>query len=126
MEQIRDAKGSVRRYAIDLTVNGDPRTVVVKANTLLVNVLRDQLGLTGTKRGCELGDCGSCTVLLDGEPVDSCLVLALEADGCERRHRGRGGAKQPTGRGAAGVLRSTPPYSAASAFPAWSFRPRPF
>jgi carbon-monoxide dehydrogenase small subunit len=83
MEQIRDAKGSVRRYAIDLTVNGDPRTVVVKANTLLVNVLRDHLSLTGTKRGCELGDCGSCTVLLDGEPVDSCLVLALEADGCD-------------------------------------------
>ncbi len=83
MEDIRDAKGSVRRYAIELTVNGDPGTVVVKANTLLVNVLRDQLGLTGTKRGCELGDCGSCTVLLDGEPVDSCLVLALEADGCE-------------------------------------------
>jgi aerobic carbon-monoxide dehydrogenase small subunit len=83
MEQVRTKKDSAKRYAIELTVNGDPRTVVVKANTLLVNVLRDRLSLTGTKRGCELGDCGSCTVLLDGEPVDSCLVLAVEADGHE-------------------------------------------
>ena len=50
---------------------------------LLVNLLRDELDLTGTKKGCELGDCGSCTVLMDGKPVDACLVLALEADGCD-------------------------------------------
>jgi aerobic carbon-monoxide dehydrogenase small subunit len=50
---------------------------------VLVNVLRDELGLTGTKKGCELGDCGACTVLLDGRPVDSCMVLAVEADGRE-------------------------------------------
>jgi carbon-monoxide dehydrogenase small subunit len=81
MEKIKDRHNSTKRYAIDLIVNGDPYTVVVKANALLVNVLRDQLGLTGTKKGCELGDCGSCTVLLDGKPVDSCLVLALETDG---------------------------------------------
>ena len=49
----------------------------------MVNLLRDDLDLTGTKKGCELGDCGSCTVHLDGKPVNSCLVLALEADGRE-------------------------------------------
>ncbi|MCL5941981.1 MAG: (2Fe-2S)-binding protein [Actinobacteria bacterium] len=80
MQAIADRQG-VKRYVIDLTVNGDPHTIVVKANTLLVNVLRDELDLTGTKKGCELGDCGSCTVLLDGKPVDACLVLAVEADG---------------------------------------------
>lgn len=76
-------KQGVQRYVVDITVNGDPHTVVIKGNTLLVNVLRDELDLTGTKKGCETGDCGSCTVLLDGKPVDACLVLAAEADGCE-------------------------------------------
>ncbi len=82
MQAIADSQG-VKRYVVSMTVNGDPHTAVVKANTLLVNFLRDDLDLTGTKRGCELGDCGSCTVLLDGKPVDSCMVLALEADGRE-------------------------------------------
>lgn len=80
MEALTD-KAGVKRYLVNITVNGDPYTVIVKANTLLVNVLRDQLDLTGTKKGCELGDCGSCTVLLDGKPVNSCTVLAVEADG---------------------------------------------
>lgn len=82
MQAIADKQG-VKRYLITLTVNGDLYSPVIKANTLLVNLLRDELDLTGTKKGCELGDCGSCTVLMDGKPVDSCLVLALEADGCE-------------------------------------------
>jgi carbon-monoxide dehydrogenase small subunit len=82
MATITDKKG-IQRYIVDLVVNGDPHTVVVKGNTLLVNVLRDELDLTGTKKGCETGDCGSCTVLLDGKPVDACLVLAAEADGCD-------------------------------------------
>ena len=82
MQTITDKDG-IKRYLINLRVNGDDFTVIVKANTLLVNVLRDRLNLTGTKKGCELGNCGSCTVLLDGKPVNSCLVLALEADGHE-------------------------------------------
>ena len=82
MQAIADKQG-VKRYLITLTVNGDEYSPVIKANTLLVNLLRDELDLTGTKKGCELGDCGSCTVLMDGKPVDACLVLALEADGCE-------------------------------------------
>ncbi|MEW6335242.1 MAG: (2Fe-2S)-binding protein [Thermodesulfobacteriota bacterium] len=82
MQAITDKQG-VKRYLIHITVNGDQYSPVIKANTLLVNLLRDGLDLTGTKKGCELGDCGSCTVLMDGKPVDSCLVLALEADGCE-------------------------------------------
>jgi carbon-monoxide dehydrogenase small subunit len=80
MQQLKDKDG-VSRYLLTLNVNGDERTLVVKANATLANVLRDELDLTGTKQGCELGDCGSCTVLLDSRPVDSCMVLALEADG---------------------------------------------
>ncbi len=76
-------KDGVKRYLITLNVNGDDRTVLVKGNAILANVLRDELNLTGTKKGCELGDCGSCTVLLEGKPVDSCMVLAIEADGRE-------------------------------------------
>jgi len=82
MECIEDKHG-VKRYLIQIVVNGDDRALLVRANTLLVNVLRERLDLTGTKKGCELGNCGSCTVLLDGKPVDSCLVLAVEADGHE-------------------------------------------
>ncbi len=82
MQAITDKYG-VKRYLVSLTVNGDPHTAVVKGNTVLVNLLRDEFDLTGTKKGCELGNCGSCTILLDGKPVDACLVLALEADGRE-------------------------------------------
>ncbi len=68
-------------HQINLTVNGDPYTVAVQSHHTLLHVLREQLGLTGAKRGCENGECGACTVLLDGAPVNSCLVLAVEADG---------------------------------------------
>ncbi len=83
MEYAKNGIEHVKQYGIRLVVNGDLHSIFVKANTLLVNVLRDQLNLTGTKKGCELGDCGSCTVLLDGKPVNSCMVLAVEADGHE-------------------------------------------
>jgi carbon-monoxide dehydrogenase small subunit len=81
MVPIRNSTCGESRYVIDVVINGDPYHLVVKANTLLVDVLREQLNLIGTKKGCELGDCGACTVLLDGKPVDSCLVLAVETDG---------------------------------------------
>ncbi len=79
---VTDTQGR-KNYLITIKVNGDEYTRLVKANTLLVNLLRDDLDLTGTKRGCELGDCGSCTVLKNGKPVNSCLLLAVEADGQE-------------------------------------------
>jgi aerobic-type carbon monoxide dehydrogenase small subunit (CoxS/CutS family) len=66
---------------VRLTVNGRERAIDVEPNHTLLDVLRNDLGLTGTKECCLVGECGACTVLLDGESVDSCLVLAAEADG---------------------------------------------
>ncbi|MFP5343388.1 MAG: (2Fe-2S)-binding protein [Candidatus Limnocylindria bacterium] len=66
---------------IELTVNGRDRAADVLVHHTLLDVLRDDLGLTGTKACCLVGECGACTVLLDGASVDSCLVLAVEADG---------------------------------------------
>ena len=66
---------------ISLTVNDKTYEVAVNPNQTLVDLLRYQLELTGTKKGCEVGDCGSCTVIMDGKPVNSCLVLAVQANG---------------------------------------------
>jgi len=66
---------------LKLTVNGQPYELYVKPKTLLVQVLRDHLGLTGTKRGCNESSCGACTVILNGMAVKSCSILALQADG---------------------------------------------
>ncbi len=66
---------------IRTTINGTTRTLDVRPELTLLDLLRDQLGLTGTKRGCEIGECGACTVLLDGIAVNSCLVLAPQVDG---------------------------------------------
>jgi carbon-monoxide dehydrogenase small subunit len=68
---------------INLRINGEPVEAAVDPNRTLVQFLREDLGLTGTKHGCGLGDCGACTVILDGKPVNSCLVLAVQADGRE-------------------------------------------
>ena len=66
---------------IELTVNGEVHDLLVAVHKTLLEVLREDLGLTGTKHGCELGECGTCTVLLDGEPVLSCLALPVELQG---------------------------------------------
>ncbi len=68
---------------LTMKLNGEEVTVPVKPSALLVEVLRDQLDLTGTKVACGEGECGACTVLLDGEPVNSCLVPAFKAQGRE-------------------------------------------
>ncbi|KKM12179.1 (2Fe-2S)-binding protein [Clostridiales bacterium PH28_bin88] len=71
----------MERQWISLTVNGKERSLFVKPNDLLLNVLRDDLQLTGAKYGCGLGECAACTVLLNGQPVLACLTLAVSVDG---------------------------------------------
>jgi carbon-monoxide dehydrogenase small subunit len=68
---------------IKTTINNRSYTLSVKANSTMLDVLREDLGLTGTKRGCEVGECGCCTVLLNGDPVNACLVLAPQMNGKE-------------------------------------------
>ena len=72
-------------HSITLTVNGSRERLDVPSNMTLLQMLRERLALTGTKNGCEAGECGACTVLVDGEPVNSCMMLAVEADGCQVR-----------------------------------------
>jgi len=67
---------------LELRVNGEARTVTFPTHHTLLEVLRERLGLTGTKHGCELGECGTCTVLVDGQPILSCLHLAADLEGC--------------------------------------------
>ena len=70
-------------HTISVTVNGSREYLAVPSNMTLLKLLREKLALTGTKNGCEAGECGACTVLMNGEPVNSCMVLAVEADGAE-------------------------------------------
>jgi carbon-monoxide dehydrogenase small subunit len=70
-------------HRITVKVNGSQELVNVPSNMTLMMMLRESLSLTGTKNGCSAGECGACTVLLNGEPVNSCMVLAVEADGQE-------------------------------------------
>lgn len=69
------------KQLIQLTVNNKKYELAVDPNATLLDLLRNDIGLTGSKRGCELGDCGSCTVIMDDKPVNSCLILALQANG---------------------------------------------
>ena len=64
------------KYTVSFFVNEEPFTLEVKANDTLLRVLREELDFTGTKEGCGAGECGACTVLIDGNPVNACLVLA--------------------------------------------------
>ncbi len=68
---------------VEFLLNGKKTTLEVPSHRLLLDLLRDEIGLTGTKEGCGTGDCGACTVLLNGKPVNSCLVLSGEIDGAE-------------------------------------------
>lgn len=74
-------KESEMKKLISLTINNEEYELAVAPNQTLVEVLRYELGLTGTKQGCGVGDCGTCTVIMDGKPVNSCLVLAVQANG---------------------------------------------
>ena len=69
------------KHIVQLTVNEEPREIAVEPWWTLLDVLRDQLELTGAKKGCDRGDCGACTVLLDGKPIVSCTTLAVQANG---------------------------------------------
>ena len=70
-------------HTMSVTVNGGKEYLDVPSNMTLLRMLREKLALTGTKNGCAAGECGACTVLVDGEPVNSCMMLAVEADGRE-------------------------------------------
>jgi aerobic carbon-monoxide dehydrogenase small subunit len=75
--------GRMAEQHIEITLNGDRSSVTFPGFKTLLEVLREELNLTGTKHGCELGECGACAVLVDGKPVLSCLMLAVEADGAK-------------------------------------------
>jgi aerobic-type carbon monoxide dehydrogenase small subunit (CoxS/CutS family) len=85
-----------RKVHLEMTVNGERQEVAFLPHKTLLEVLREDLGLTGTKHGCELGECGTCTVLVDGEAVLSCLVLGLECEGARiETVEGMAGAEGP-------------------------------
>ena len=68
---------------VTLTLNGEKRELELQPYRSLLDALRNEAGLTGTKKGCDVGDCGACTVIVDGKPLNSCLMLGVEADGCD-------------------------------------------
>ncbi|MEC0231950.1 (2Fe-2S)-binding protein [Paenibacillus alba] len=68
-------------YSVEFEINGEKRTIRVRAADVLLYTLRDKLGLTGSKSGCDNGDCGACTILVNRQPIKSCLMLTVEANG---------------------------------------------
>ena len=87
-------------FSISLTVNGVARNVALDdPRVTLLDLLRERLDLTGTKKGCDRGQCGACTVLVDGRRINSCLALAVSHDGARRpHHRGRGARRRAASR----------------------------
>ena len=96
LHQISRAPRAVRTLAT-FQVNGAVHRIAVRPYDVLLDVLRDRLGLTGSRRGCDMGTCGCCTVILDGRPVLSCLTLALEAEGVPIRTIEGVAASEPGG-----------------------------
>jgi aerobic-type carbon monoxide dehydrogenase small subunit (CoxS/CutS family) len=80
---LNELQRPVHHEVLLLRVNGEDHQVLAPVHATLLEVLREQLGLTGTKHGCELGECGTCTVLVDGQPQLSCLLLPVQLEGCE-------------------------------------------
>ena len=76
-------KESTMKKKVEITINGKSYVLLIEPHRTLLDVIREEIGLTGTKKGCDSGDCGACTVLMDGKAVNSCLILAVEADGKE-------------------------------------------
>ena len=72
----------MKKSIVSFILNGEPTSVLVDDNTTLLDLLRDQIGLTGTKKGCEEGECGACTVIIDDRPVNSCITPARDVEGC--------------------------------------------
>ena len=83
MKKSKSAGDAPTKRLLRLRVNGETKEVATEVSKTLLEVLREDLGLTGTKHGCELGECGTCAVLVDGEPVLSCLMLGIEAENSE-------------------------------------------
>jgi carbon-monoxide dehydrogenase small subunit len=107
----------ILKQAIRLVVNGQPRAGAAEARTSLADFLRDELDLTGTHVGCEHGVCGACTVLLEGEPVRACLMLAVQAEGRSiMTIEGLAGAdSSPAGADSRGALADSSPVGAEDA-----------
>ena len=81
MAPTEDRMSPLAGISVSLTVNGQVHDLTIPATTVLLDLLRERLGLTGTKKGCDHGQCGACTVILDGRRVNSCMVLAVMKDG---------------------------------------------